>query len=100
MMQLIAQSSVNCMGIDLNADSGKLAFIPPIDGLKNLAPRFIKIMCDAKRRNRSARQEPIAACSSDFLELRLQRRGVGTAQRYPVQIFVLHENMRIMDTEV
>ena len=100
MTRIIAQRSVSRMGIDLNADSGKLAFIPPIDGLKNLAPRFIKIMCDAKRRNIVARQEPNAGCSGDFRELRLQRRGVGTAQRYPVQIFVLHENMRIMDTEV
>ena len=39
MTQFIAQSSVNCMGIDLNAASGKLAFPPTIDGLKNLALR-------------------------------------------------------------
>src|ERR1035438_8409570 len=57
-------------------------------------------MCDAKRRNIAARQEPNANCSTDFLELRLQRRRVGTAQRYSIQIFVLHENMRIMNTEV
>jgi len=100
MMQLIAQSSVNCMGIDLNADSGKLAFPPTIDGQKNLALRFIKVMCVAKRRNTAARQEPNAGCSGDFRELQFQRRRVGTAQRYPVQIFVLHENMRIMNTEV
>jgi len=100
MTQIVVQCSVCYKGIDLNAGSGKLAFIPPIDGLKNLALRFIKVMYDAKRRHRSARQEPIADCSGDFRELRLQRRGVGTAQRYPVQIFVLHENMRIMDTEV
>ena len=80
MMQLIAQSSVNCMGIDLNADSGKLAFPPTIDGQKNLALRFIKVMCVAKRRNIAARQEPNAGCSGDFRKLRLQRRGVGTAQ--------------------
>ena len=100
MMQLIAQSSVNCMGIDLNADSGKLAFPPTIDGQKNLALRFIKVMCVAKRRNTAARQEPNAGCSGDFRELQFQRRRVGTAQRYLTHIFVLHENMRIMDTEV
>jgi hypothetical protein len=88
------------MTIDLDAASGKLAFRPTIDGLKNLALRFIKAICVAKRRNIAARQEPNADCSGDFRELRLQRRGVGTARRYPIQIFVLHENMRIMDTEV
>jgi len=97
---IVTQRSVSCTGIDLNADSGKLAFPPTIDGVKNLALRFIKVMCDAKRRNISARQEPNADCSSDFLELRLQRRRLGTAQRYSIQIFVLHENMRIMNTEV
>jgi transcriptional regulator with XRE-family HTH domain len=100
MTRIMAQRSVSRMGIDLNADSGKLAFPPTIDGLKNLALRFIKVMYDAKRRNISARQEPNADCSSDFLELRFQRRRLGTAQRYLIQIFVLHENMRIMNTEV
>jgi hypothetical protein len=80
MTRIMAQHSVSRMGIDLNADSGKLAFPPTIDGLKNLALRFIKVMYDAKRRNISARQEPNAACSSDFLELRFQRRRLGTAQ--------------------
>ena len=84
MAQIIAQRSISRMEIDLNADSGKLAFPATIGGLKNLALRFIKVMYDAKRRNRSARQEPIADCSSDFLELRLQRRRLGTAQRHPI----------------
>jgi transcriptional regulator with XRE-family HTH domain len=97
---IVTQRLVSYMTIDLDAASGKLAFRPTIDGLKNLALRFIKAICVAKRRNIAARQEPNADCSGDFRELRLQRRGVGTAQRYPIQIFVLHENMRIMDTEV
>ena len=58
------------------------------------------LMCVAKRRNIAARREPNANCSSDFLELQLQRGRLGTAQRYPIKIFVLHENMRIMNTEV
>ena len=83
-----------------DATSRGVAHAPTIDGLKNLALRFIKVMYDARRRNISARQEPNAGCSSDFLELRLQRRRVGTAQRYFIQIFVLHENIRIMNSEV
>ena len=66
MTQIIAQRSVSRMEIDLNADSGKLAFPPTFDGLKKLALRFIKVMCDAKRRNTAARQEPNAGCSGDF----------------------------------
>jgi hypothetical protein len=80
MTRIIAQRSASCMRIDLNADSGELAFPPTSDGLKNLVPAFSKVMCDAKRRSLAARQEPNANCSSDFLELRLQRRRVGTAQ--------------------
>jgi hypothetical protein len=95
---IVTQRLVSFMGIDLNADSGKLAFPPTIDSLKNLALRFIKAICGAKRRNIAARQEPIAVCSGDFRELRFQRRRVGAAQRYVLQIFVLHENMRIMNT--
>jgi hypothetical protein len=67
------------MRIDLNADSGELAFPPTIDGLKNLALTFIKVMYDPKLRNISARHEPNADYSSDFLELRFQRRRVGKA---------------------
>ena len=66
MAQIIAQRSISRMGIDLNADSGKLAIPPTIDGLRNLALRFIKVMCDAKRRNRSARQEPNATAPATF----------------------------------
>jgi hypothetical protein len=66
------------MGIDLNTDSGKLAFPPTSGGLKNPALRFIKVMCDAKRRNIAARQEPNAGCSGDFRELRFRRRRLGT----------------------
>jgi transcriptional regulator with XRE-family HTH domain len=100
MTPIITQRSISRMGIDLNADSGKLAFPPTSDGLKNLAPAFSKVMRDAKRRSIDARREQNADCSSDFRELRFQRRRVGTAQRHPIQIFVLHENMRIMNTEV
>jgi transcriptional regulator with XRE-family HTH domain len=100
MMQLIAQRSVSRIGIDWNADSGKLAFPPTSDGLKNLALGFSKVMRDAKRCSIAARQKPNADCSSYFRELRFQRRRVGTVQRYLIQIFVLNENMRIMNTEV
>ena len=48
MTQIVAQRSVSRMGIDLNADSGKLAFPPTIDGLKNLALRFIR-SCATRR---------------------------------------------------
>jgi hypothetical protein len=78
MTQIIAQRSVSRMGVDLNVDSGKLAFPPTSDGLKNLAPAFSKIMHDAKRRNIAARQEPNADYSSDFRELRFQWRRGGT----------------------
>ena len=84
---IVTQRSVSFMGIDLNADSGKLAFPPTIDGLKNLALRFIKVMCDAKMRNIAARRELNAGCSSYFRELRFQRRLVGTAQRLQGLLF-------------
>ena len=67
---IVTQRLVSYMTIDLDAASGKLAFRPTIDGLKNLAPAFSKIMCDAKRPNISARQEPNAGCSGYFRELR------------------------------
>src|ERR1039458_3850134 len=75
MKQIIAQSTVSRRGIDLSADIGKLAFPPTSDGLKNLALAFSKIMCDAKRRNIAARQEPNAYCSGDLQELRFRVAG-------------------------
>jgi transcriptional regulator with XRE-family HTH domain len=100
MRQIIVQRSVSRRGIDLSADSGKLACPPTIDGLKNLALAFSKIMRDVKRRNIAARQEPNAYCSGDFLELRFQWRHDCTTRRYYVKSFVSHENMRIINLEV
>jgi len=77
---IVTQRSPSCMRIDLNADSGELAFPPTSDGLKNQALRFIKVICDANMHNIAARQEPNAGCSGGFRELRFQRRRVGTAQ--------------------
>jgi len=100
MTQIVVQNSVSRKGIDMCADIANLVFLSTSDGLKNLVPAFNKIMCDAKRRNTAARQEPNAGSSGDFGDLRFQRRRVGTAQRYLIQIFVLHENMRIIDSGV
>jgi hypothetical protein len=52
---IVTQRSVSFMRIDLDPDSGKLAFPPTSDGLKNLVPALRKIMCDAKRRSIAAR---------------------------------------------
>jgi hypothetical protein len=78
MTRIIAQRSVSRMGIDLNADSGKLAFPPTIDGLRNLALRLIKVMCDAKFRRLSGTPAPTAAprhgSTVSYTNLRVARK--------------------------
>ena len=82
------------------ADIGKRGLFSVGDSLEYPALPIHKVMGDAKRCHISARQEPNAYCSGDFLELRFQWRHDCTTQRYYVKSFVLHENMRIMNLEV
>ena len=72
--------------IDLSADIGKLAFLPISDDLKNVAPV-------------PAMQEPNTHRSGTLQELQFQWHD-GSTQRYPVNMFVPHEKVRIMNTEV
>jgi hypothetical protein len=78
MKKIVAQCTVCHRGIDLSADTGKLALSFSSNGLKDLALAVREVMSDAKRRHIPARQKPNAHRSTNLQKFWLWMAGTQT----------------------
>jgi len=78
MKEIVAQCTICHRGIDLSADTGKLALSFSSNGLKDLALAVREVMSDAKRRHIPARQKPNAHRPTNLQKLWLRVAGAQT----------------------